>query len=176
MSIEGIFLVHGSCSHEGNIGAVLLIENERVFHVSLIPVGLDVYAIEFFALHGFFHVIVHLLKGLSSATMFADERDAGTQHVVFRLEYPSVLQVVLQNVGHILEAIHVHIVGSPSVLIVCKQLGSELAVEMYVGSGVGFQLSVGIAIEVGLHARLGICLEIFHVDLACDAFVSGFYR
>ncbi len=61
VSVECVFLVHGSRGHEGNVGVMLLVENEGVLHVSLVAVGLHVDAVKLLALQVFSHVVVELL-------------------------------------------------------------------------------------------------------------------
>ena len=172
VSVERIFLVHRACCHQGNVGAMLLIEDECVLHVSLVAVGLHVDAVEFLAFHLLFHLVAHFGKCLAATAMLADERDSGTEHVVFRLVNPTVLQVVLQDVGHVLETVHVHVVGTPSVLVMGEHLGGELVVEVDIARGVGFQLAVGVAIEVGFHTGHIVCFQVFHVDLSRDALIT----
>ena len=46
ITIVGIQLVHREVGHQGNVRAVLMVEDEGMLHVSLIAVGLYTYIVE----------------------------------------------------------------------------------------------------------------------------------
>ena len=52
VAILGIELVHRGGTHEGNVGAMLLVEDKGMLHIALVAVGVEFDAIKFVLMGG----------------------------------------------------------------------------------------------------------------------------
>ena len=89
---------------------------------------------------------------------------------------PTVLQVVLTHAGHVDETIFITVVMPPVVLKMCQYLGSQRALYVYVGIGIGLELTHGVTIEIEGDTLVIIGLKILHIDLAGDRLIAIAHR
>ena len=169
VTIVGIKQVHRGVAHDGDVGAVLSIEDEGVLHVAVVAVGLDAYLIQTVGAG-------RSMMRLSTLTLLFHHADATVEHVVLALPFPTVLQIPLAHVGLVQKTVIVLVVVPEVVLIVSKHLGTQLVVQMYVAIGISFHTAHRVAIEVHRHALVVVGLQVLNVYLSCYTLIAISHR
>ena len=171
LSVIGIHHVHRSRRHPCDIGAVVLVKDEGVLHVSLVALGVDVDAVQRLLLS----VERSFVACLSALTFLVEKSQASVEDIVPGLSVPSVLEVELPCLRVIDEAILVGVVLLEVVLVVSENLRAESFREMHVGIGVGLYAAHGIAIEVYVHSLVVLRLQVLYVYLSGHSLVAVLY-
>ena len=168
VAIQGIELVHRSRGHEGNIGTMLMIEDEGMFHITLISVGMELDSVNF--------ITMNVLNILSAGTNLLQSPKSTMEDVLVAFIHPSVLHIILFPAWHIIKAIAIVIVVLEDILMMQQYLRSPLIREMHISISVCLDSALGIAKEVHLHLLLILRLQVIHVDLSCDRLITILYR
>lgn len=89
--------MHRSRGHEGNIGAMLVIEDEGMFHITLIAVGMELDSINI--------ITMNMLLILPAGTNLLQSPKSTMKDVVLVFIQPTVLYIILFSAWHIIETI-----------------------------------------------------------------------
>ena len=159
LAVLRIQLMQRGITHDGDVRAVLGVDDEGVLHVGLVAVGLHVDDVR--VMHVRRRVVV-----LSAIALFAEHAEPAVEDVAGSPVLPAVLQVELLYHGFVQESVVVFIMVSPVVLVVSQQLRTGLVVYVDIAVGISLQAAVGIAVEVDGNALLVFWFQVVHVDLS----------
>lgn len=123
-SVAGIGFVHRGCGHQCEVAAVGGVDDEGVFHVGLIVLGLYADAVASVAVG----IVDGAVGGLSAAAVFVDGRKSAVEDVTSGLPEPSVLEIVLPHVGLVEKTVVVAVMVVPAVLEVGQDFGAQVVV------------------------------------------------
>ena len=167
MAIEAVEVVIGCRGHEGNVGAVVMVKHQRVFHIRLVTPGFEVDLKDRFTI---------VRRGLSTLAMLVEQSQSAMENVTVAEPVPTVLHIHLPHVGLVKEMVMVVVHIGQVILVVSQHIGIQARGEVDVAIGIGFDAAIGVAIEVNGHARVILGFEVFHVDLSRNAFKAIAHR
>ena len=118
VAILGIQLVHRSRGHEGNIGTMLMIEDEGMFHIPLIAVGMELDSINI--------ITMNMFLILPTGTNLLQSPKSTMEDIVLAFIQPTVLYIILFPAWHIIETIAIVIMVFEDILMMQQYLRCPL--------------------------------------------------
>lgn len=150
--------------HESQVGIVQLVEQVGMLHVDFHTAVVDQGAVG----------DSNVFDQLAPLAVLIEEIDTGMHDVASALVFPAVGEVDLPQGRGVVPKVAVGIVVGKVLLVVGKEFGAEVGVEVDVAHEVTLGLEAAVAIEVQRQAGFFVGLYIFDVDLAGDALVALF--
>ena len=154
-AVERIVICVGE---EGNVGVVFVVQKVGVLHIGLATLCIEQDAER-----------VGNRQHLAALALLLQVADTGVHYIATLGIFPAILQVQLPDCGRVVPQVAVIIVMAEVVLIVCQQDGAQVLAQMPVDCGIEFGLEAAVAVQVYLHRRGIFGLQVFDIDLACDA-------
>ena len=143
---------------EGDVGVVFVVQKVGVLHIGLATLCIEQDA------EG-----VGNRQHLAALALLLQVADTSVHYIATLGIFPAILQVQLPDCGRVVPQVAVIIVMAEVVLIVCQQDGAQVLAQMPVDCGIEFGLEAAVAVQVYLHRRGIFGLQVFDIDLACDA-------
>ena len=147
---------------------MLMIEDEGMFHITLIAVGMELDSINI--------ITMNMFLILPTGTNLLQSPKSTMEDVVLAFIQPTVLYIILFSAWHIIETIAIVIMVFEDILMMQQYLRCPLIRQMNVGIGVCLDSALGIAKEVYLHLLLILRLQVIHIDLTCNRLIAILHR